>query len=66
MSAPNTNVEKQGKRHAGPLIGMAGGVVLALIFIGAMLFFLIGDGESPRDDAATVQPGINTPVIATD
>ena len=66
MSAPNTNVEKQSKRHAGPLIGMAGGVILALIFIGAMLFFLVSDGEAPRDDAATVQPGVNTPVVATD
>ncbi|MBM2576562.1 hypothetical protein JQC91_09615 [Jannaschia sp. Os4] len=66
MSAPNTDIEKQEKRHAGPLIGMAGGVILALIFLGAMMFFLISDGESPRDDAATVQPGINTPVVPAD
>jgi cell division protein FtsN len=31
MSAPNTNIERQKRRHRGPLIGMALGVIVATI-----------------------------------
>ncbi len=47
MSAPDTNVEKQEKRHKPALGGMiAGGVFVALLLIG-FLFFVIGGGDAP-------------------
>ncbi len=49
MSAPNTNVETQTRRHNVPLTGMT----LAVCFAGAMLVALIGwtvfNGDTPRD-----------------
>ncbi|MGB3554981.1 MAG: hypothetical protein WBA25_10110 [Jannaschia sp.] len=49
MSAPDTNIEKQKKRHAGPLIGIGAGVVFAAILLFAFLSFQAGpveDGEA--------------------
>jgi hypothetical protein len=37
MSAPDTNLEKQEKRHAGPLIGIGAGVIFAAILLFAFL-----------------------------
>jgi hypothetical protein len=63
MSAPDTNLKKQEKRHAGPLIGIAGGLVLATIFLIAFLSFQVDpveDGEAemidgvPQTEAITV------------
>jgi hypothetical protein len=48
MSAPDTDIKKQEKRHAGPLIGMAGGLLLAAILIFAFLSYQVDpveDGE---------------------
>ncbi len=34
MSAPDTNIEKQARRHKGPLVGIIGAVIVAgLLFI---------------------------------
>lgn len=38
MSAPDTNIETQERRHAGPLAGMT----LVVLFAGALLVGLIG------------------------
>lgn len=38
MSAPDTNIEKQQRRHAGPLTGMT----VAVVFAGLLLVGLIG------------------------
>ena len=40
MSAPDTNLEKQERRHRGPLIGMA----IAVIFAGILGFIFLADG----------------------
>ncbi|TFL19724.1 hypothetical protein [Jannaschia formosa] len=62
MSAPDTNLDKQKRRHAGPLIGMAAGVTLAGILIFALFTFLAespGEGEAdivPSPDVADVVP----------
>ena len=40
MSAPQTDVEKQERRHRGPLIGIA----LAVIFAGILGFIFLADG----------------------
>ena len=45
MSAPQTNIEKQKRRHRGPLIGMA----LVTIFGVAMIFFwLMGESANSK------------------
>jgi NhaP-type Na+/H+ or K+/H+ antiporter len=55
MSAPNTNLEKQKRRHRGPLIGMA----LALVFVGALflgyLFVLVDRAPAPEAGEAPAQ-----------
>lgn len=54
MSAPDINLEKQRRRHRGPLIGM----VLAVLFgLGLMFFWLTGEvsdsaQNQPADPAA--------------
>ncbi|MFT4150653.1 MAG: hypothetical protein QM656_10700 [Paracoccaceae bacterium] len=40
MSAPQTNIETQERRHRGPLIGMAFAV---LVGVGAILFWMFGE-----------------------
>ena len=53
MSAPDTNVEKQSRRHKGPIIGIA----LAVAFGGLMALLMTGTsifrGEEP--EGANVQ-----------
>ncbi|KFI31490.1 hypothetical protein CN97_10850 [Haematobacter massiliensis] len=53
MSAPNTNIEKQTRRHRGPLIGM----MLVVIFaVGIIFFWLARDtANAPGPDGADVQ-----------
>ncbi len=45
MTAPNTNIEKQTRRHRGPLIGMGLGIA-------AVLAFILAAQIAPDDDAA--------------
>ena len=57
MSAPQTNVEKQRKRHIGPLIGISAGLIFAAIIF---VFFLgeqtDGDADDPlADDAVATE-----------
>jgi hypothetical protein len=52
MSAPDTNVETQEKRHKGPLSGMLFAVLIAgLLFLGLILW-LAWNGNDPGDEAA--------------
>ena len=44
MSAPDTNTDKQAKQHRGPLRGMAGVVIFALILLAALAFFVTSRG----------------------
>ena len=48
MSAPNTNLDKQRRRHWGPLIGMA----VVVIFGVVMIFFWLGEEAAQSDPAA--------------
>lgn len=43
MSAPQTNIEKQKKRHRGPLIGMA---LLVVVAVPVFLLWLTPDAET--------------------
>ncbi|MEM7490543.1 MAG: hypothetical protein AAF390_15600 [Pseudomonadota bacterium] len=56
MSAPDTNLKKQEKRHAGPLIGIGAGLVFAAILLFTFLTFQadpVADGEPDEAAAAT-------------
>lgn len=54
MSAPNTNLEKQRKRHRGPLIG----IVLVILFVGIILVWWLGDEFSMSENpgSTTLDP----------
>jgi len=52
MSAPQTNIEKQKRRHSGPLIGMA----LVTIFGFAMVFFWMMYEASNGANPSTASP----------
>lgn len=59
MSSPETNVDKQVKRHKGPLIG----IIAVIVFAGLMAFFWAGGEDltedDPQDGAAEVQDTLN-------
>jgi hypothetical protein len=65
MSAPETNIEKQKRRHAGPLIGMGAGVVFAGILITAMLM-LIGEPAGEGEADIVPSPTVETAPAVTD
>ncbi|MGI1661120.1 hypothetical protein ACRDNQ_02680 [Palleronia sp. KMU-117] len=50
MSAPETNVEKQARRHKGPLLGIAVAILAALVALVAVGLF------ASTDDAPDVPP----------
>lgn len=58
MSPPDTNIEKQEKRHKGPLLGMPGAIIAAaVIFVGVMLWINVFnvDDEVETDVTTTVE-----------
>ena len=52
MSAPDTDVEKQAKRHAGPIIGIGAGLAFVAILLVAYIFYV----SSPADDTPDNTP----------
>ena len=60
MSAPETNIHKQEKRHAGPLTGMR----VLLIIVGIMLLGWVGwvviQGQDPQGAETQIEvvPGV--------
>ncbi|SIN86350.1 hypothetical protein [Vannielia litorea] len=59
MSAPDTNIEKQTKRHSGPLLGIALAVGVGVLAIAAWLLWAADEGNTPRD--ATPEGGVIAP-----
>ncbi len=55
MSAPNTNIDKQARRHRGPLIGMALAVLFGVLLIVYWLF-----EESAQSDPPAPQDAVET------
>ncbi len=49
MSAPKTDIEKQERRHKGPLIGMGLGVAFAALLLFAFITWLAYNGNEPED-----------------
>ncbi len=57
MSAPNTNLKTQKKRHKAPLFGMGGVVIGALLILALLAIYVVFSGNEPdaeADDAAGV------------
>ncbi|MGR3463355.1 hypothetical protein [Limimaricola sp.] len=65
MSAPQTDVEKQEKRHKGPLTGMAVVAVFGVLLILFLLFIGFGQGNEPEAES-TVEAVGSDEVEATD
>lgn len=59
MSAPNTNIERQRRRHRGPLVG----ITLAVIFVLALFaMWLTGQIGSTSAPASAPAPGAAVPL----
>lgn len=53
MSAPDTNIEKQKKRHRPPLIGIASAVIFGVGMLIILGFFVLGNAD---DETAIIEP----------
>lgn len=53
MSAPDTNLEKQKRRHVGPIIGISAGLVFVTIILVAYLFFIASPEDNTPDNTPT-------------
>lgn len=49
MSSPDTNKKKDVKRHKGPLTGMVGVVIFALVLLGLLSIYVFSRGNEPAD-----------------
>ena len=49
MSAPDTNLEKQARRHKGPLWGMLTGVAVVALLLLGYLIWVAEEGDTPGD-----------------
>ncbi len=61
MSAPNTNVKSQEKKHKFPLWGMVWSVALALVLLVGLVLWMTASGNEPGDNqpidgSAATQP----------
>ncbi|MBV0914055.1 hypothetical protein [Anianabacter salinae] len=56
MSAPKTDIEKQERRHKGPLVGIAVAVSVALLLLLALTAYVVMTGNEP-DGADTLIDG---------
>jgi hypothetical protein len=48
MSAPETNIETQKKKHKGPLVGIVGAVIFAAVLFVALLAYVSDQGGTPE------------------
>ena len=60
MSAPETNIEKQARRHLGALGGIAAVGVFALVLLTGFYVLTAFDGQDPEGAEVQVQPGLGT------
>lgn len=54
MSAPQTNIERQKRRHAGPLIGI---IIAAVLAVGALFFYMTYSAQT------VPQPDLGLPLV---
>lgn len=58
MSAPQTDIDKQTRRHRGPLQGMFAMVLFALVLLVFLGFWAFGRGGDPEGAEVRVQSGL--------
>lgn len=56
MSAPETNVEKQTRRHKGPLVGIA--VAIAVVIAALVVISMISGNDEVPEEAAAVDRAV--------
>ena len=63
MSAPDTDLEKQEKRHKGPLVGMGLAVIAALLLLFVFVSYLVSEGGEPQGAETQIdgRTGIEAP-----
>ena len=49
MSAPQTNLDTQERRHSGPITGIRAGLVFAGVLLVALIVWTVYNGDAPRD-----------------
>ncbi|MEQ8877142.1 MAG: hypothetical protein RIC49_12100 [Phycisphaerales bacterium] len=54
MSSPKTDIQKQERRHKGPLIGMVGVVLFASVLLVGLILWLGYQGNEPGNAAPEV------------
>tara|TARA_R110002124_G_scaffold53302_2_gene152813 strand:+ start:261 stop:458 length:198 start_codon:yes stop_codon:yes gene_type:complete len=64
MSAPDTNVERQEKRHKPSLLGIRGAIIFGVVMVLLVILFSVMRGGDPAVsgsdvDVETVAPGTN-------
>jgi hypothetical protein len=59
MSAPQTNIERQKRRHRGPIVG----IVFSVLAVAILFFVYLGDEVTPEDSLLneTDAPVVSTP-----
>lgn len=62
MSAPDTNLNKQKRRHVGPMLGISAGLaVVVVMFLGYLAYSVDTETPSPTPETEAVVPGPETP-----
>lgn len=64
MSSPDTNLEKQKRRHAAPLRGIIAAVGFAVALLAGLLIWTVSDGGEP-EGADTQVDGRTGTVVET-
>ena len=54
MSAPNTDVEKQARRHRPSLLGIGAVVFFALLLLASLMIWLSDNGNVPEEEGALI------------
>ncbi len=66
MSAPETNIEKQAKKHKGPLAGMAGVLVFVGVLLAAFVIWTVYNGDTPEGAETQIDSRTGTEVEVDD
>lgn len=66
MSAPQTNIETQKRRHRGPIIGIVLVVIFALVLLFVQMMYVAEDGTPVDNGAAQIDGRTGDTVPATD